>query len=145
LALLLAVLLLGAVATVEAAGSGAKHAVMAGIMARDAADHGALQTAIGIGGRTSAKRNEGDGGSKKCSFHDAVSPKQFRITNGCAVAAFCSLPGVMQLPLRDCDPTGRAKARPMTGSANQSIAFSARLNLADAHDTNHSARRGDRG
>ena len=47
--LLLPLLLLGAMATVEAAGSGTKHAVMTGIMTGDAADHGALQATLGLG------------------------------------------------------------------------------------------------
>src|SRR6185312_15118270 len=46
LRLLLAILLVGAVAAVEAAGGGAEHAVMAGVMAGDAADHGALEAAL---------------------------------------------------------------------------------------------------
>ena len=58
LALLLAlpILFVGAVAAVEAAGGGAEHAMVAGIMAGDAADHGAFQAAFCVGGRCGCKR-----------------------------------------------------------------------------------------
>ena len=51
LALLQPLLLLGAVAAVEAAGGGTEHAVMAGIVTGNAADHGAFQAALGVGRR----------------------------------------------------------------------------------------------
>jgi hypothetical protein len=51
LTLLLPRLLLGAMAAVEASGGSAKHAVMAGIVTGDAADHGAFQAAFGVGRR----------------------------------------------------------------------------------------------
>ena len=50
LQLALALLLLGMVPAVEAAGGGAEQAVMTGIMAGDAADDGTLDAALGVGG-----------------------------------------------------------------------------------------------
>jgi hypothetical protein len=50
LALLLALLLLGAMAAIETAGGCAEHAVMASVVTGDAADRGALQAALGFGG-----------------------------------------------------------------------------------------------
>src|SRR4051812_21563123 len=47
LALALPILFVGAVAAVGAAGDGAEYAVMAGIVAGDAADRGAFQAAFG--------------------------------------------------------------------------------------------------
>ena len=49
LLLLLPLLLVGAMAAVEASGGGAEHAVMAGKVTGDAADHGAFQAALGVG------------------------------------------------------------------------------------------------
>jgi hypothetical protein len=49
------------VVAVEAAGGGAEHAVMAGIVAGDAADHGALDAALGVGRCCRRKRERGDG------------------------------------------------------------------------------------
>src|SRR5277367_120395 len=60
LVLLLARLLVGAMAAVGAAGNGAEHAVMAGIMPGNAADRGALQAALGLG-RIGGQRQRGDG------------------------------------------------------------------------------------
>ena len=57
---LLAVLLFRAMAAVETAGRGAEHAVVAGIVTGDAADHGAFQAAFGVG-RTGGQRQRGDG------------------------------------------------------------------------------------
>src|SRR5258708_18181512 len=74
LALLLLVLLLGAVAAVEAAGGGAEHAVMAGIVTGDAADHGALQAALGVSGRSRNQRQCGDGENGRGGFPHPVSP-----------------------------------------------------------------------
>jgi hypothetical protein len=48
IALALAVLLVGVVAAVEAAGGGAEHTMVTGVMAGDAADHGALEAALGV-------------------------------------------------------------------------------------------------
>jgi hypothetical protein len=59
IALALAVLLVRVVAAVKTASGGAEHAMMAGIMAGDAADHGALDAALGVGRR-------GRGGQDKC-------------------------------------------------------------------------------
>src|SRR3984893_4901058 len=66
-------LLVGAVAAVGAAGDSAKHAVMAGIVTGDTADHGAFQAAFGIGGRRrECQRGHGENG--EWSSHDAMSP-----------------------------------------------------------------------
>src|SRR3954452_20747761 len=62
LTILLAILLVGAVTAVGAAGDGAEHAVMAGIVTGDAADHGALQAAFCIGGRSCDERECGENG-----------------------------------------------------------------------------------
>ena len=53
--------LLGMVAAVEAAGGGAEHAVMAGIMTGDTADDGALDAALGVGGRCRGQNKCGGG------------------------------------------------------------------------------------
>src|SRR5260370_14487187 len=90
LALLLLALLLGAVAAVEAAGGGAEHAVMAGIMTGDAADCGAFQAALGVGGRSRNQRQCGDGKNGGCGFHDAGSPADDSAIN--AVWPPCSPP-----------------------------------------------------
>jgi hypothetical protein len=49
LLLLLPLLLIGAMAAVEASGGSTEHAVTAGKVTGDAADHGAFQTALGVG------------------------------------------------------------------------------------------------
>src|SRR3954452_17075535 len=64
LTLRLAVLLVGAVAAVGAAGDGAEHAVMAGIMAGDAADRGAFQAAFCHGGGCGCERGDGEDGGE---------------------------------------------------------------------------------
>src|SRR5258708_34362045 len=51
LALLLARLLLGVAAAIDTAGDRTEHAMMDGIVTGDAADHGALQAALGVGRR----------------------------------------------------------------------------------------------
>ncbi len=48
--LLLALLLLGAMTPIEAAGGRTEHAMVTGVVTGDAADHGALQAALGLGG-----------------------------------------------------------------------------------------------
>src|ERR1700761_1764315 len=66
LLLLLARLLLGAMAAIGAAGDGAEHAVMAGIVTGDAADRGALQAALGVGGiRGQGQRCDGKQGGDR--------------------------------------------------------------------------------
>ena len=57
--LLLTLLLPGAVTAVEAAGSRAEQAVVAGIMTGDAADHRALQATPGLG--VTGRNHEGGG------------------------------------------------------------------------------------
>ena len=59
--LLLQLLLPGVAAAVDAAGDGAEHAVMAGIVTGDAADRRALQATLGIGGgRSQRERRDGE-------------------------------------------------------------------------------------
>jgi hypothetical protein len=59
----LPVLLVGAVAAVGATGDGAEHAMMAGIVTGDTADHGAFQAAFCIGGRRcECQRGYGENG-----------------------------------------------------------------------------------
>ena len=53
-------LLFGVAAAVNASGDGAEHAVMNGIVTGDAADHRALQAALGIG-RIRSQRERGSG------------------------------------------------------------------------------------
>src|SRR5882724_11113058 len=69
----LAVLFVGAVAAIGAAGDGAEHAVVSGIVTGDAADHGALQTALGVGRRGGNDRERGDGENGGWGFHDAMN------------------------------------------------------------------------
>src|SRR6266849_10124366 len=78
LPLRLARLLLGAMAAVGASGERADRAVMSGIVAGDAADHGAFQAAFCVGRRGGSHSERGQG--KKCEqgFHDAVSPEGVR-------------------------------------------------------------------
>jgi hypothetical protein len=64
LALLLALLLVGAMAPVKTTGGRTECAVMAGIVTGDAADHGALQAALGFGASDQAGERNGD---KQCS------------------------------------------------------------------------------
>jgi hypothetical protein len=62
------------VAAVEAAGGGAEHPVMSGIVAGDAADHRALDAALGGGGRRREDDERGDdGGCSEQGFHGEVS------------------------------------------------------------------------
>src|ERR1035441_2395032 len=68
LLLLQPLLLLGVMAAVEAAGGRAEHAVMGGIVAGDAADHRALQAALGTG-RVCSQREGGDGEQGGNRFH----------------------------------------------------------------------------
>jgi hypothetical protein len=49
LSVLLALLLIGAMAAIGASGNGPEHAMMTGIVTGDAADHGTLQAALGLG------------------------------------------------------------------------------------------------
>jgi hypothetical protein len=58
-------LLFGAVTAVETAGGRTKHAVMAGIVTGDAADHRALQAALGVGaaGRKRQRRDSEQSGN----------------------------------------------------------------------------------
>jgi hypothetical protein len=56
LLLVLTLLLIRAVAAVEAAGRGAEQTVMTGEMTGGPADGGALQTALGVDGRACGKR-----------------------------------------------------------------------------------------
>src|SRR5512135_840659 len=60
-ALLLLLLLIGAMTAVDAARGGAEQAVMAGIVAGDAADHRSLDAALGVGGLGGQQRARGDG------------------------------------------------------------------------------------
>jgi hypothetical protein len=69
LPLLLPLLLVGAVAADEASGGGAEHAVVPRVMTGDAADHGALQAALGVG-RMSRERKHGRGEQCGNYFHD---------------------------------------------------------------------------
>jgi len=72
--LLLTLLLLGAVAAIEAAGGRAKHAVVTSVMTGDTADHGALQAPLGLG----ALRRDSERGNDKqrgYDFHD-VNPRE---------------------------------------------------------------------
>jgi hypothetical protein len=57
-------------AAIEAAGGGAEHAVMAGIMAGHAADDGTLDAALRVGGGSGSQRKDGDGNSGECDLHD---------------------------------------------------------------------------
>src|SRR3954447_13022606 len=68
LALPLALLFVGAVAAVGAAGDGAEHAVMAGVMAGDAADRGAFQASFGVS-RRGERRKGGYGDEDGERFH----------------------------------------------------------------------------
>ncbi|MGY3455920.1 hypothetical protein ACVWW5_001370 [Bradyrhizobium sp. LM3.4] len=70
---LLLLLLFRVVAAVEAAGGSAEDAVMAGIMAGDATDDGALDAAFGIGGR-GRSQHEKCGGDGCERFHGSMSP-----------------------------------------------------------------------
>jgi type IV secretory pathway TrbL component len=74
LLLLLLLLLVGVVAAVETAGGGAEHAVMTGIVAGDAADDGALDAALGIGGGGRAQHEQRGGDGEKRGFHGSMSP-----------------------------------------------------------------------
>jgi len=56
IALTLTVLLVGVVAAVEAAGGGAEHAMVTGVMAGDATDDGALDAALGVAEEVAAVR-----------------------------------------------------------------------------------------
>jgi hypothetical protein len=72
LALLLALLLLGAMTAIETSGRRTEHAVMAGIVSGNAADHGALQAAFGFGVTGRAANRDND---EECSdeLHDDLS------------------------------------------------------------------------
>ena len=61
LALSLPLPLVGVVAAIEAAGGSAEHAMMAGIMTGDTADDGALDAALGVGGRCRGQNKCGGG------------------------------------------------------------------------------------
>ena len=76
--LLLPLLPVGSVAAIEAAGGGAKHAVMTGEMAGGTSDDGALDAALGIGGGSGRERQRRDGEHSKYGSHDHVSE-----VNGC--------------------------------------------------------------
>jgi hypothetical protein len=72
LALLLALLLVGAMASVQTAGGRAERTVMASIVTGDAADHGTLQAAFCLGASGHAGERNSD---EQCSgnFHDENS------------------------------------------------------------------------
>jgi hypothetical protein len=53
----------------EASGGGAEHTMMSRVMAGDAADHGALQAALGVG-RMSRERKRGRSEQSDNYFHD---------------------------------------------------------------------------
>jgi ketosteroid isomerase-like protein len=75
---LLPLVLVGAVAAVEAAGGRAEHAVMTREMAGDAADRRALQAAPGVGGRRCRERKHRGGGKNgSAGFHGPTSPNEF--------------------------------------------------------------------
>ena len=76
LALLLALLLVGAMASVKTTSGRTEHTVMASIMACDAADRGALQAALGLGASGHAGERNSD---EQCSgnFHDENSLQDF--------------------------------------------------------------------
>ena len=64
-----------AVAAVEAAGGGAEHAVMAGIMAGDPADDRTLDSALGVGRRARGNGKHGNGDGGKCGLHVGSLPE----------------------------------------------------------------------
>src|SRR4051794_6986923 len=70
---LLPVLLIGVMAAVETAGGSTQQAVMAGVMARDATDHGAFEAALGLGGRREEQCDGGNGQGEDQGFHDEDS------------------------------------------------------------------------
>jgi len=78
--LLLKLLLPGVAAAVDAAGDGAEHAVMAGIVTGDAADHRTLDAALGVGGIRS-QRQRGNGEQSGNRFHDGSPFKWLGITD----------------------------------------------------------------
>src|SRR5690242_14355731 len=61
-------------AAVEAAGGGTEHAVMTGIMAGDAADDGALDAALGVGGGGRAQHEQCGSNGDERGFHGSMSP-----------------------------------------------------------------------
>src|SRR5258708_40208671 len=70
----LVILFVGTVAAVGATGDGAEHAVVSGIMTGNAADHGALQAALGGGRRGGNERERGDGENGGRGFFCAGEP-----------------------------------------------------------------------
>jgi len=57
---LIALLLIGTVAAIETAGRGAEHAMMTGVVTGDAANQGALDAALGLGGLRRRQRECGN-------------------------------------------------------------------------------------
>ena len=80
LLLSLTILFVRAVAAIGAAGDGADDAVMSGIVTGDAANHGAFQAALGVGGSSSGQGCDGEEGGK--GFHGGVLRKKCRGHNG---------------------------------------------------------------
>src|SRR5689334_19749531 len=81
--LLLARLPVGGVAAIEAAGGGAKHAVMTGEMSGSASEDGALDAALRVGGGSGRESQCGDSECSKYSSHDqspceGLSPQRQR-------------------------------------------------------------------
>jgi len=66
--LLLPLLLLSMMSSIEASGGSAEHAVMAGIVSGGAANHGAFDTTLGVGG-IGGQRQRGDGKKGGNRFH----------------------------------------------------------------------------
>ena len=78
LALLLALLLVGTMASVKTAGCRAERTVMAGIVTGDAADHGTLQAALGLGasGRAGERNNDEQCGANLHDDHSLADSSQ---------------------------------------------------------------------
>ena len=91
---LLARLLLGVVPAVEAAGGGAEHAVVAGIVTGDAADRRPFQAALGVGGRRRNRHERGSGEQQSGNFHDGVLLRSGRSLNRAAPLRFPGPGGV---------------------------------------------------
>ena len=73
--LLLPRLLLGTMASIEAAGGSAKHAMVAGIVTGDAADHSALQAALGLGDEGAASASVATASNAAMVFMTVVPMK----------------------------------------------------------------------
>src|SRR3954465_8526521 len=94
------------VAAVEAAGGGAEDAVMASIVAGDAADDGALDAALGVGGggRATDEKCGGDGGE---GFPGSISPQAVSRPSR---ARLVTVPGARRSRLRARPCASRAPA-----------------------------------